>query len=83
MTDQFDLIIDYKGEQKSFPATLLLQGYTHKFKIMINGKEVFFEPDEEGTYRALRMPWQDEKDLEKIDKNLLRAIQEKIQVILA
>jgi len=83
MTDEFDLIIDYKGEQKNFPAILLLQGYTHKFKVMINDKEVFFERDEEGSYRALRMPWQNEKELEKIDRNLLKAIQEKIQTILA
>jgi hypothetical protein len=82
MTDQFDLIIDYNGEQKSFPATLLLQGYTHKFKVVIDNKEVFFEQDEEGSYRALRMPWQDEKEFEKIDRNLLKALQEKIQAIL-
>jgi hypothetical protein len=83
MTDEFDLIIDYKGEQKHFPSRLQLQGYTHKFKVMIENTEVFFEPDEEGTYRALGMPWQDEKELQKIDQNLLRAIQEKIESILA
>jgi hypothetical protein len=83
MTDEFDLIIDYNGEQKDFPATLLLQGYTHKFKVMINDKEIFFERDEEGSYRAMKMPWQNEKELEKIDKQLLRAIQEKIQAIIA
>jgi hypothetical protein len=83
MTDEFDLIIDYNGEQKNFPAKLLLQGYTHKFKIMINDKEIFFERDEEGSYRAMKMPWQNEKELEKIDKQLLRAIQEKIQAIIA
>jgi len=83
MTDEFDLIIDYKSEHKIFPAILLLQGYTHKFKVMINDREVFFEPDEEGLYRAVKMPWQSEKELEKIDRNLLKAIQEKIQAILA
>jgi hypothetical protein len=83
MTDDFDLIINYRGEQAHFPARLLLQGYTHKFKVMVDGKEVFFEPDEEGSYRAVKMPWQDERELEKIDQNLLKAIQEKIQAILA
>jgi len=29
------------------------------------------------------MPWQNEKELEKIDRNLLKAIQKKIQAILA
>ena len=56
MTDEFDLIIDYRGEQKHFPANLMLQGYTHKFKVIIDNKEVFFEPDEEGSYRAVLMP---------------------------
>ena len=83
MTDEFDLIIYCEGVQRTFPALLLLQGYTHKFKVMINDREVFFEPDEEGLYRAVKMPWQSEKELEKIDRNLLKAIQEKIQAILA
>jgi hypothetical protein len=83
MTDQFDLIIDYRGEQKHFPANLLLQGYTHKFKVIIDAKEVFFEPDEEGSYRAVIMPGQDEKEFGKIDRKLLRAVQEKIESILA
>ena len=83
MTDEFNLIIEYSGEVKEFPANLLLQGYTHKFKVLVDGLEIFFEPDEEGSYRAVKMPWQDEKQLEKMDRSLLRAIQEKIEAILA
>jgi hypothetical protein len=55
----------------------------HKFKVIIDAKEVFFEPDEEGSYRAAIMPGQDEKDSGKIDRNLLRAMREKIESILA
>ena len=83
MTDEFNLEIAYKGEVKEFPANLLLQGYTHKFKVLVNGLEIFFEPDEEGSYRAVKMSWQDEKQLEKMDRSLLQAIQEKIEAILA
>ena len=83
MADEFNLIIEYRGEVKEFSASLLLQGYTHKFKVLVDGLEIFFEPDEEGSYRAVKMPWQDEKQLEKMDRSLLRAIQEKIQAILA
>ena len=83
MTDEFNLVIEYRGEVKEFSASLLLQGYTHKFKVLANGLEIFFEPDEEGSYRAVKMPWQEEKAIEKIDKNLLKAIQEKIEAILA
>jgi hypothetical protein len=31
-----------------FPERLLLQGYTHKFKVLVDGLDIFFEPDEEG-----------------------------------
>ena len=83
MNNDFDLVINHNGEQLNFPAILLLQGYTHKFKVIVESKEVFFEPDEEGYYRAVCMPWQNEKELQQIDKNLLKAIQEKIEAILA
>lgn len=83
MTDEFILEIEYKGQLKKLPAQLLLQGYTHRFKVRLDSLEVFFEPDEEGNYRAISIPGQDEKLLEKIDRSLLRAIQEKIQAILA
>ena len=82
MTDEFILTIDYKGERKNFDAKLLLQGYMHRFKVLVNESEIFFEPDEEGCYRAIKMPWQDEKQLEKIDKDLLRKIQQQIEAIL-
>jgi hypothetical protein len=83
MTDEFNLEIDYKGEVKEFPANLLLHGYTHKFKVLVDGLEIFFEPDEEGSYRAVKMPWQDEMQFEKMDRSMLQAIQEKIEAILA
>jgi hypothetical protein len=83
MTDDFNLIVEYKGEVKGFPAQLVIQGYTHKFKVVVDGIEIFFEPDEEGSYRAVKMPWQDQKQLEKVNRDLLKAIQEKIVAILA
>jgi len=82
MIDKFELEVMCNGVQKEFHAKLLLQGYTHKFKVLIDGTEVFFEPDEEGSYRVVKMPWQNEKELQKIDVNLLQAIQEKIVSIL-
>ncbi len=82
MTDPFELSIIYKGEEKIYTGYLLLQGHSHKFKVMIEEQEVFFEPDEEGSYRAVLMPWQEEKDLRKIDKQLLSLLQQKIEEIL-
>ena len=83
MTDEFNLIIENRGEVKEFPANLLLQGYTHRFKVLVDGLERFFEPVEEGSYRAVKMPWQDEKQLEQMDRTLFPAIPEKIEAILA
>ncbi len=47
MTDEFILTITYKQEQTDFKARLLLQGYVHKFRVMVDEMEIFFEPDEE------------------------------------
>lgn len=82
MDEPFVLTATYKSEEKDFKGWLLLYAYSHKIKVLINETEVFFEPDEEGSYRAVKMPWQEQKDLEKIDKNLLSLLQEKIQEIV-
>jgi len=82
MTEEFLLSILYKGQEQHFPAKLLLQGYTHKFQVTLPETDVFFEPDEEGQYRVIKMPGQEEKDLSKIDKVLLAEIQKKIEEIL-
>jgi hypothetical protein len=82
MDESFILTVQYKLKEQDFTAWLLLQGFTHKIKVLINETEVFFEPDEEGQYRAVKMSWQEQKDLEKIDKVLLSQIQQKIQDIV-
>jgi hypothetical protein len=82
MDEEFIITILYKGAERHFPAKLLLQGFTHKFQVFLPETDVYFEPDEEGHYRAVRMTGQDEKALLKIDKELLAGIQEKIEAIL-
>ena len=83
MTEPFILSVNHNSQELEFTAQLLLQGYTHKFKVLIDQAEVFFEPDEEGHYRAVKMPWQEQRGLEKIDQGLLSAIQQKIESILS
>jgi hypothetical protein len=83
MAQRFSLPIDYNGEQKELPAQLLVTGYTHRFVVTVDELEIFFEPDEEGCYRAIKMPGQEQVPFERIDKGLLSAIQQKIQAILA
>lgn len=82
MEDEFTLTIDYKGEPRHFNAKLLVQGYTHKFCVTVNETEIFFEPDEEGQYRAIKMPCQQEQQFGKMDASLLQAIAQKIEAIV-
>ena len=83
MTDPFIITVTYKGKPTDFDAQLVVQGYSHKFKVLISKTEVYFEPDEEGLYRAVRMPGQDEKEIAAIDRGLLELITGKIAEILA
>lgn len=80
MNEPFDLSVLFKGEELLFPAQLLQFGYTHKFKVAVNGMEVHFEPDEERNYRAIINPEQLGKA--KIEVALLQAIAAAIEAIL-
>ena len=82
MTDPFILTVNYKGSELDYSAQLLLQGYTHKFKVLINDTEVFFEPDEEGQYRVVQAPGQEAAALAALDQGLLALLQQKIAEIL-
>lgn len=52
----------------------ILQGYTYKICVTVDDMDVYFEPDEEGGFRVVKMPGQDEKKLDKIDKSLLEEL---------
>jgi hypothetical protein len=82
MDDYFTLSVIFKNEEKEYQARLLQQGYSYKIIVLINDQEVYFEPDEERNLRVVTMPSQDEQSLNKIDKNLLSAIKEKIEEII-
>lgn len=81
MDDCFDIPIVYKNEELSFPARLLMQGYTHTFQVMIDGIEVIFEADEEGQYRALLNPSLLEKNV-RIDMLLLKSIAQVLESVV-
>jgi hypothetical protein len=73
MDDQFELPVEYKGEQLLFKTSLIVTGYIHKFSVDINGKEVIFEPDEERNYRA-RLDYNNLNDGKNLDLELIREI---------
>jgi hypothetical protein len=53
MADTFNLPVEFNGEEHEYPTQILRYGYTHKIEVDINNTIVTFEPDEEGSYRAL------------------------------
>ena len=81
MEEQFELPVNYKGRQYLFKAALLVFGFTHKFRVDINGQTVIFEPDEERNYRAI-INYEDADNHKEIDVELLRKITEAIEEIV-
>jgi hypothetical protein len=53
MPEILELPVRYKEVDLLLPMELVRWGYTHRFKIMIEEVSYFFEPDEEGNYRAM------------------------------
>ena len=83
MNEPFLLIVSYKNQECSYEAKLLLQGFTYRIQVVIGATEVYFEPDETGGYRAVRMPGQNKEDLDKIDGVLLGLLAAKLEEIMA
>jgi len=73
MTEPFTITVPYKGAEKEIEIQLQLTGYTHRFKALLEGVEVFFEPDEERQYRAV-IPPEQEKAARAIDPQLFQAV---------
>jgi hypothetical protein len=76
--DEFQLAVRYDGREISFPAKLLLMGYTHKIEVDIDGVKVIFEPDEERNYRALV----NQSAVNTVNIGLLQAIAHKLNELL-
>lgn len=82
MEEPIIITVPYKGEEREFEAQWQPSGYTHRFIILIEGIEVFFEPDEERQYRAVILPEQADAG-HKIDPDLLKAVAEILQEALS
>ena len=53
MNEPFILSVAYLGEEYELKARFERWGYTHRFMVSLNEDTVTFEPDEEGSYRAV------------------------------
>jgi hypothetical protein len=51
--DELTLPLTYLGEDLELPVKLYPYGYTFRVEVLIGEIAVIFEPDEEGSYRAL------------------------------
>jgi len=72
----------YKGQHREYPARLVQLGYSYRIIVSIDDVEVYFEPDEERNFRIVAADGQDEKKLEKLDRQLLVALNEKLEEML-
>lgn len=79
MYDEFELPVMHKSKELFFPAQLQQWGYSHRFRVDVFGSEIFFEPDEEKSYRALVNP---DNLNPQITPDLLQAIAESIETIV-
>ena len=82
MADDFIITVSINGEEKHFSTQWQPWGYTHRFTILVEGVSVFFEPDEEGHYRAVLAPDQDEALVKTLNPAWLEAIRETIEATL-
>jgi hypothetical protein len=71
--DELVLPLVYEGEDLELPLKMYTYGYTFRVEVLIGEQAVIFEPDEEGSYRALVGPEQVEKN-KTLSKGLLQAI---------
>ena len=79
--DLLEIPVTYKGEELSFPAKFLMNGYTHKIQVVVNEQLTMFEPDEERNYRAIVDAAQLEKGA-NVDVALLQAISAVIESVV-
>lgn len=82
MEEPFVITVVHNGHTIDLDAQLVRMGYTYKFKVIVQGEEVFFEPDEEGSFRAVLPYNASEKAGKLIEAGLLQTIADKIKEIL-
>jgi hypothetical protein len=81
MPEPFELPVTFNGEEILFPAELWAMGFSYKIKIIVDGIDIFFEPDEEKNYRAT-IADSDRDKASLIRKDLLQVISETLKELL-
>ena len=81
MDNRFEIPITYHSEDYNFTAELIAYAFSYKIAVNIFGEIIFFEPDEEGHFRAV-VGYEQVQQTRIIDKTLLEAIAEKLVLLL-
>jgi hypothetical protein len=77
MEDGFELPVNYKGKDLTFPARLQVFGYSYKVQVEVNGQLIIFERDEERNWRVLST--EENQDFKRPEKGLLQAVAESLE----
>lgn len=72
MEEEFKLPLTFKGQEMELDCVFRKLGYTYKISVTVSGKEILFEPDEEGSFRAALANIHEERS--GIDRYLIEAI---------
>ena len=83
MEDIFTLTVPYKGQDREYEGQLFLFGYRYRIRMWIDGVPVDYERDEEGAFRATVPDDADQKAAGKLDRELLAAIAQQLEAVLA
>ncbi len=81
MPDQFNIPVICKNEEKEFTVTIVRLVYSYQLHINVDEQSLVFEPDENREFRLIKMSWQKEDEIKKLDVNLIEAIAAKLNTI--
>jgi len=80
MNKPFILELTFQNKTYELEAGFQRYGYIHRIAVIIDNIPVLFEPDEEGSYRALVSPEQIEQS-KTLSTGLLQAVANKLETL--
>jgi len=80
MNEPFILELTFQNKAYELETGFQRYGYTHRIAVIIDNVTVLFEPEEEGSYRALVSPEQIEQS-QTLSTGLLQAVANKLETL--
>lgn len=80
MNEPFILELTFQNKIYELQAGFQRYGYIHRVAVIIDDLTIMFEPDEEGSYRALVSPEQMNQH-KTVNMGLLQAIAQKLETL--